>query len=150
MVCKFCQIIHAENASGIVARTEQLVVLADYQPIRPGHLQIVPRDHFPYFDDLPPALAGDVVMLGQRIARVLKSIYQVERVGFAFTGADIAHCHAHLIPLHAPEDITSLRFYDVEEPLPKRSLRIDDAALDETASTIRAALEEAGVLGDDA
>ena len=40
----------------------------------------------------------------------------VERVGLFFTGVDIAHAHAHVVPMVEPTDITSPR-YIAETPL---------------------------------
>ncbi|MEO0485830.1 MAG: HIT family protein [Pseudomonadota bacterium] len=109
--CPFCEIARNTPPSTAWA-TDALVVFADHRPIRPGHVQIVTRDHYAVFDELPPALAAEIVMLGQRIARVQKRLYGVRRVGFAFTGNEVAHVHAHVVPLHAADDITSARFTD--------------------------------------
>jgi diadenosine tetraphosphate (Ap4A) HIT family hydrolase len=40
----------------------------------------------------------------------LKRIEGVQRVAFCFSGSDIPHAHAHLVPLHASTDITSRRY----------------------------------------
>ncbi|WP_409527242.1 HIT family protein [Rhizobium sp. P28RR-XV] len=48
--------------------------MLDTSPIRRGHVQITPRDHFNYFDDLPADLAGELVCTGQRIARAQKKL----------------------------------------------------------------------------
>jgi histidine triad (HIT) family protein len=50
------------------------------------------------------------MVLGQQIARKLKTIYGVERVAFLYTGGDIPHVHSHLVPMHAKTDITSARY----------------------------------------
>jgi histidine triad (HIT) family protein len=99
---------------GVVCETERLMVFADHRPIREGHVQIVPRAHFDVFDELPPDLAAEIVHLGQRLARALKRLYPVERVGFVFTGNEVAHVHAHVLPLFAADDITSARFVPLE------------------------------------
>jgi histidine triad (HIT) family protein len=46
----------------------------------------------------------------------MKNIYRVPRVAFLFTGGDIAHAHAHVVPMHEVTDITSRR-YIVENQL---------------------------------
>jgi diadenosine tetraphosphate (Ap4A) HIT family hydrolase len=63
----------------------------DIAPIRPGHTHIIPKQHFDTFDVLPSELAGRIMVLGQIIARKLKSVYRVSRVAFVFTGGDVAH-----------------------------------------------------------
>ena len=40
----------------------------------------------------------------------MKRLYGVDRVGFAFTGIHVAHAHAHVIPMHDPQDVTSTQY----------------------------------------
>ena len=114
--CEFCAIATRQWDSHVVYEDEEILVFVDNAPIRRGHLQIIPKEHFDYFDDLPPALAGRILELGQKLAKCMKQIYKVERVGFAFTGNDVKHAHAHVVPLHDRTDITSRR-YIAEEKL---------------------------------
>lgn len=135
--CLFCRIVRGEVPAQIVHQDERLVAFLDIHPIRPGHLQIVPRDHHAYFDDLPPELAAAMIHLGQRLAQALKRTEKVRRVSFCFTGGDVAHAHAHIVPLHAPTDITSRR-YIAEETLTFRPTpRIPDTELAAKAERLR-------------
>ena len=69
----------------------------------------MPKAHVPYFDDLPGELASSIVLLGQQLATAMKQLYGVPRAAFLFTGGDIAHVHAHVVPTHCKTDITSRR-----------------------------------------
>ncbi len=117
--CLFCAIADGSVPSYPVHENDRLYAFLDIHPIRPGHTQVIPREHYAYFDDLPPELAAEMVQLGQRLARVLKEIYGPPRVGFAFTGGDVPHAHAHVAPLYTNTDITS-RSYIVEETITVR------------------------------
>ncbi|MEL6914205.1 MAG: HIT family protein [Pseudomonadota bacterium] len=108
--CPYCETAAAEHDTCRAWETESLVVLADHRPIRDGHVQIITRAHHEAFDGLPAPLAAEMVALGQRVARVQKAPYGVKRVGFVFTGNEVAHVHAHVLPLHASDDITSARY----------------------------------------
>ncbi len=108
--CIFCRIAAKTIPSEIIHETDRLVVFLDIHPVRPGHLQIVPKQHYAYFDELPPDLLAEMGALAQLFAKALKAIYGVKRVGFAFTGTDIAHTHGHVIPLVSPDDLTSRRY----------------------------------------
>lgn len=135
-VCPFCEI--ARDMPPCTAwATESLVVFADHRPIRPGHVQIITRAHYEVFDYLPPALAAEIVTLGQRIARVQKRLYGVRRVGFAFTGNEVPHVHAHVVPLHAADDITSARYSDGSARF------VSDSVQAQTARALRNGLETA-------
>lgn len=118
--CLFCRIAARQIPAHIVCETDRVIAFLDIAPIRPGHTQVIPKEHHPCFDALPEALLAEVAATGQRVARALKAIYGVERVGFAFTGTDVAHAHAHVVPLVAADDLTSRR-YIVEEAVTYRS-----------------------------
>jgi histidine triad (HIT) family protein len=67
----------------------------------------------------------------------------VARVGLFFTGVDIAHAHAHVVPMVEPTDITS-PCYIAERPLtfgPAPPAAPED--LQDAAAAIRGALGEA-------
>jgi len=138
--CLFCGIAAGRVSAHIVHEDHDLVAFLDINPIRPGHLQIVPRRHIAYFEDLPAPDAAAILHLGQRLAGVLKALYGVRRVGFLFTGGDIPHVHAHLVPLVEGSDITSRR-YIAEEKITFRSTpRVPDPELAATATRLRGAL----------
>ena len=96
--CLFCAIARGDLPSHRICETDELVAFLDIQPVRPGHALIVPRAHHDYFDDLPEKLAGDIVVMGQKLGRAMKSIYGAPRAAFAFMGFDIPHAHATFCP----------------------------------------------------
>lgn len=138
--CLFCAIAAGRSPAHLIHRDERLVAFLDIHPIRPGHVQIVPRDHHRYFDDLPADLAGAITVLGQRVAKSLKALFGVQRVGFLFTGSDIDHAHAHVVPLVAPTDITSRRYIAEERLTFRETPRPPDEELAETADQLRQSL----------
>jgi histidine triad (HIT) family protein len=138
--CIFCRIARHEIAAHIVHEDNRLIAFLDRGPIRPGHTQIVPRDHFPYFDEAPAAIVSSMTLLGQEIAAALKRQYRVPRVAFLFTGGDIAHVHAHVVPMHEKTDITSRR-YIVEDTVTFRGMpQAADTELASVAEALRKAL----------
>lgn len=138
--CLFCRIARREIPAHIVYEDDYLVAFLDTGPIRPGHVQIIPRDHYPTFDDLTAELASRIIVLGQRLARILKAENGVSRAAFLFTGGDIAHAHAHVLPIIAATDVTSRR-YIVEDEVTFRAIpRPSEEELGHVAFTLRAAL----------
>jgi histidine triad (HIT) family protein len=120
------------------------VAFLDIGPIRDGHVQIIPREHYETFEALPPDIALEIVSLGQRLAKIQKEMFGVDRVAFMFTGGDIAHAHAHIVPLVEKSDITSRR-YIVEEKLTFRAIaKPDDAALRTMAAALASRLGAPG------
>jgi histidine triad (HIT) family protein len=135
--CPFCEIVFGRAPSHLVYETDSVLAFLDIHPIRLGHTQIIPREHHAYYDDLPSSLALEVLQVGQRLAPVLRSLFDVQRVAFLFTGGDVAHVHAHVVPIVETTDITSRR-YIAEERLTFRSTpRAPDSELTKTAAMIR-------------
>jgi histidine triad (HIT) family protein len=140
--CLFCQIARREVGPHILDEDDRIMSFLDHGPIRPGHTQIIPKEHFPYYELAPADVITSIVIAGQKLAIAMKRLYQVPRVAFAFTGGDIAHVHAHVVPVHEKTDITSGR-YIVEDKVTFRSLpRPSDSELVRTAAELRGALAE--------
>lgn len=140
--CPFCEIAAGTLPAQIVHRDDQTCAFLDRGPIRPGHVQIIPHVHIPYFEDLHADLAMAILTLGQRIAKAQKQIWGVERVAFLFTGGDLAHAHAHLVPMHEKTDITSARYIAETELTFRPCPRAEHDELDAVASKLRMALEQ--------
>lgn len=141
--CIFCRIARSEIPAQVVHEDELVIAFLDIQPIRPGHTQIISREHVPYFEDLPAATATRILLVGQRLATAMKEIYRAPRVAFLFTGGDVAHAHAHVVPMQEKTDITSRRYISEEtltfRGLPSPSPEEQSA----TASQLRAMLARA-------
>lgn len=105
--CIFCRIASGAIPAHVVHEDDRLKAFLDIRPIRRGHVLIVPKEHHDYYDDMPADLVAAVVHLGQRLGKAMKAAYGVERVAFLFTGTDVAHVHAHVVPMHDKWDITS-------------------------------------------
>lgn len=70
--CLFCQIASGTLPAHKVYEDEALVAFLDRGPIRPGHTQITPREHFDYFDDLPAELLARMSRIAQMLAKAIK------------------------------------------------------------------------------
>ncbi|MDQ3328297.1 MAG: HIT family protein [Chloroflexota bacterium] len=129
--CPFCQIGVDPARAVVLYEDPDVVAFLDRAAIRPGHAQIIAREHVPTFEVLSPQLLLKIATLGQQLARRMKAVYQVERVAFLFTGGDVAHVHAHVVPMHEKTDITSARYIVSPDNLAWGSayLQMDRAAL---------------------
>lgn len=140
--CLFCRIAAGEIPSTRVYEDERILAFLDIRPIREGHVLIMPKEHYDYFEQMPPDLAASVMHLAQRLGKAAKKLYGVPRVGLLFTGTDVAHTHAHIVPMVEATDLTSRRYIS-EEKLTFRPLDMappDD--LQKTAASLKAALAE--------
>lgn len=108
--CLFCRIAAKQVEAVILCEDEELLAFLDIVPIRNGHSQIIPKQHYETFDVMPRELAGRIIALAQDLAKRFKASYEVERVAFLFTGGDVPHAHAHVIPMHEKTDVTSAQY----------------------------------------
>lgn len=138
--CIFCGIAQGKVEAAVLYRDEFIVAFMDRQPIRRGHVQIIPREHWDTFDVMPLNLLEKITAFAQVLARRLKELNQVERVAFVFTGGDVAHTHAHVLPMIEMTDITSGQYM----PSPKPSL--SSSQLTTSLEELKAAAMEIGDL----
>lgn len=107
--CLFCAIAAGQAPAHVVHESERLVAFLDIAPIRPGHLQIVPRAHYPHFNALPSSLADELLTLGQRLAEAQRAAFKADRVGFLFPASKGAHAQVEVVPLLTAGDVTARR-----------------------------------------
>jgi histidine triad (HIT) family protein len=97
--CVFCRVAGGELPSHILYESAEVLAVLDSYPIREGHVQVISRKHYPYFDSLPAEVAAEMFEVGRKLAPVLRKLYSVQQVGFMYSGRDIPHAHAHVVPL---------------------------------------------------
>ena len=138
--CLFCRIANGELKAHVIYEDELVIAFLDVFPIRPGHTLIVPKVHCDYFETLPSHTAARIMRAGQNIARAMKAVYAVPQVAFLYTGSDIPHAHAHLVPMHEKTDITSRHYIEESDLTFRPAPRAGEASLDEAIVRLNAAL----------
>lgn len=141
--CLFCRIASGVLSSNVVYESTEVFAFLDINPIRPGHVQIVPRKHFAYYDEIPAPISSEIMLLGQRLAPVLRRSFHSQRVAFLYTGGDIAHAHAHVVPMQESTDITSRQYIVEQEITFRETPRASEDDLNRSALLIVSGLREA-------
>ncbi|HLG90790.1 MAG TPA: HIT domain-containing protein [Candidatus Saccharimonadales bacterium] len=94
----FSRIIKGEIPCFKVYEDENTLAFLDIQPIKPGHVLVVPKkqiDIWDLSDEDYQALMSTVLKVARRIREVLKP----KRVGLQVVGIDIEdHAHVHVFP----------------------------------------------------
>lgn len=104
MASIFSRIIAKELPGHFVWEDEQAVAIMTIQPVRPGHLLVIPKQEVDHWDDLPEALSTHLMTVSQRLAKALKTVYQCQRVSLQVVGLEVPHVHFHLVPLDSMSD----------------------------------------------
>jgi diadenosine tetraphosphate (Ap4A) HIT family hydrolase len=129
MASIFTRIMQGEIPGHFVHEDEQCVVIMTIQPMKPGHVLVIPREEVDHWDDLPEPLYQHLMAVSRRMAKAIKRAFPCRRVGMLVVGLEVPHVHIHLTPLDEMSDIQV-----VDLPM------ADPADLAAAAETLRAAL----------
>ncbi|TFH88497.1 HIT family protein [Billgrantia azerbaijanica] len=105
MASIFTRIIEGELPGHFVWEDERCVAIMTLNPMKPGHLLVIPREEIDHWDDLPPELTAHLMTVSQTLAKALKRAFPCQRVGLLVVGLEVPHVHLHLVPLDAMQDI---------------------------------------------
>ena len=108
--CPFCQLV--DNRDELLVVGAHSAAFLDVNPIRPGHVLVVPKEHEPDFFNLDDEVHLDIMRLAKRVARAQQRVFSPLRVGLLVAGLDVPHAHMHLIPMHDYHDVTSKRMLE--------------------------------------
>ncbi|HEX6254341.1 MAG TPA: HIT family protein [Euzebyales bacterium] len=127
----FTRIIEGELPGRFVHRDERCVAFLSINPLRPGHVLVVPRVEVEHWVDLDAEEWLHLNQVAQRLGRALQRAYDPVKVGVILAGMEVPHVHIHLVPIDHERD---LNFANADpDPSP--------ADLDRAAETIRTALD---------
>jgi histidine triad (HIT) family protein len=96
--CKFCEIA---SQSVIVFEDAISLGFLDHRPLFPGHVLLIPKDHYETLADLPPNLIGPFFGNVQRLAGAVERGMRAEGTFVAINNRvsqSVPHLHVHLVP----------------------------------------------------
>lgn len=137
MASIFTKIIDGDLPGHFVYSDDRCVALLTIEPIREGHLMVIPREEIDHWLDLPADLLGHLMRVSQHIGRALQDEYRSEKVGMMIVGLEVPHTHIHLTPIDAMGDMDFARAESADQ---------DDLAA--AAQSIRRAIERRGPLSE--
>jgi histidine triad (HIT) family protein len=137
MASVFTRIIDGELPGRFVWRDDLCVAFLSINPIKPGHVLVVPREEVEHWIELDLGTWEHLNRVAKAIGTALQRAYQPEKVGLMLAGLEVPHVHIHLVPIW---DVHDLAFANAD-PDP------DPADLDEAADTVREALRDLGASG---
>lgn len=123
--CVFCRIIGGDEMVSVIHEDEEIIAFLDVQPLHPGHVLVVPKEHYKNLFYVPEELATRAFAVAKRILPGLRKATGCRAVNLfspngADGGQDVFHFHLHLIPVPA-EAPFPLQLPDPNAPVPSRS-----------------------------
>lgn len=101
--CLFCKIAAKEIPSDIIYEEEGFMAFLDINPVNPGHVLIIPKEHYTFSFQVPEQLFIKMFLF----AKVLSSVF-IKNMGFKGTNVFVAngaaagqrspHFIIHIIP----------------------------------------------------
>ena len=130
----FSRIIAGEIPGRFVWRDPDVVAFLTIEPIRPGHVLVVPIAEVDHWVDLGPDAWARVAEVARLVGLGVRDAMGGARIAQMIAGFEVPHVHVHVYPA---DDLGDLSFAGVDRSP-------DPAALDEAADRIRAALRARG------
>lgn len=108
--CVFCRIVKGEIPASVVYQNIQVMAFLDINPVSPGHLLLIPKEHYDQIQNVPADVCGQLLScipaLGQALLDITgASGFNVLINNGREAGQLVPHVHAHLIPRRPMDDL---------------------------------------------
>ena len=100
--CVFCKIARGEIPSHKVYEDENFLAFLDIHPQSPGHVQVIPKEHYRWVWDLPDV--GKYFEIVRKIALAQKKAFNVDLIRSQIFGDEVPHAHIWVFPHEAVGD----------------------------------------------
>lgn len=105
----------------IVYEDATAIAFLDIQPVNPGHVLVVPREHYEVVQDIPRRVGAHLYDVSTRLIPVVQAASGATDMNIvvnsgAAAGQNVMHYHIHLIPRRQGDG------FDVQLPFPGSSM----------------------------
>lgn len=94
--CIFCKIVRNEIPSDKVYEDDTFVAFIDIHPTSPGHVQVIPKDHYRWVWDVPNV--GAYFEVVRKIAKAQQKAFNTDWVLSKIVGDEVEHAHIWIFP----------------------------------------------------
>jgi diadenosine tetraphosphate (Ap4A) HIT family hydrolase len=101
----FTRIIEGEIPGTFVWRDDRCVAFMSINPLRRGHVLVVPIEEVDHWLDCPDDLRDHLFAVSQRIGQALQGTFGSERIGLMIAGLEVPHLHIHVVPIDGVHDL---------------------------------------------
>lgn len=119
--CIFCKIVAEEIPCYKVYENADFLAFLDIQPLNPGHILVIPKEHFRWVWGVKNI--GAYYEVAAKIALAQKKALDTDYVMSLVMGLEVPHAHIHLIPRFADDghgegvDLKNIKAIPKEEML---------------------------------
>lgn len=106
MASVFSLIMDGAIPGHFVWRDATCVAIMTIQPIRTGHVLVIPREEIDQWSDLSVETANHLMEVSHKIANAMKTVFPAKRIGLMIAGLEVPHTHIHLVPMDSMDDLS--------------------------------------------
>ena len=123
--CIFCQIIAGKVQSKKVYDDEEVIAILDVNPANPGHLLIMPKEHYSIMPQIPEDEVGHIFMVAKALSNASLRALEVQGSNIIVAngvaaGQRAQHFMVHLIPRKENDNIN---FQIPQKTIPEQELK---------------------------
>jgi len=99
--CVFCKIAEGGLSSPLVFEDESTLGFLDHRPLFPGHVLLIPKQHFETLAELPSPLIAPFFYNVQLLSRAVETAMDAEGTFIAMNNRvsqSVPHLHVHVVP----------------------------------------------------
>lgn len=105
MATIFSKIISGEIPCHKVAENDKFLAFLDIQPLRKGHVLVIPKVEVDYIFDMENDHLSEMMVFAKLVAHKIKAVFPCRKVGVTVIGLEVPHAHIHLIPINGVSDM---------------------------------------------
>ncbi len=94
--CIFCKIVKKEIPSYVVYENENFLAFLDINPQSPGHVQVIPKDHYRWVWDVPNS--SEYFEIAKKIALAQRKAFNTDFILSRVVGDEVHHAHIWVFP----------------------------------------------------
>lgn len=128
----FSKVINGDLPGRFVYRSSDVVAFLSIEPLAYGHVLVVPVEEVDKWTDMAPELWARVNAVAYEIGNAVIQAFDVPRAGNVIAGFEVPHAHIHVFPARSMDDFNFANVIPADQT--------DEAAMDEAAQKLRAAL----------
>lgn len=107
--CIFCEIVAGKVPCFKLYEDERTMAFADINPLAPGHVLVIPKNHAENIFRITPGDLAAVHQTSQKLAHAINKVLEPRGIAVLQLngrGANqvVMHYHVHLIPRNRPDD----------------------------------------------
>lgn len=101
--CLFCKIVEGSIPAMKVYEDGDIIAFMDIQPVNPGHVLVIPKEHHPTLAETPSKIAGTMMQVVPELMQAVMKATGAPAANIAVNNGEVAgqvifHTHLHIMP----------------------------------------------------